>query len=113
MAERGTITFAVATALRLSTLIACLKSSAGCAICEEAPAAHVDHDHETERVRGALCFNGNGARGQFRDRTGLMAKAVAYLEPNLFGPIQPAGATIGTHIYVGPTAWDAESPGCG
>lgn len=50
-----------------------------CAICREAPAEHVDHDHETERVRGLLCFNCNGALGQFRDRTELMLRAVAYL----------------------------------
>ena len=73
-----------------------------CAICEEAPAAHVDHCHETNRVRGLLCFNCNGALGQFRDRTDLMVKAVAYLEPQLFGPIMAAGATLGPHLYVGP-----------
>lgn len=50
-----------------------------CAICKEAPAEHVDHDHETGRVRGLLCFNCNGALGQFRDRTDLMLQAVAYL----------------------------------
>lgn len=50
-----------------------------CAICTEAPAEHVDHDHETGRVRGLLCFNCNGALGQFRDRTDLMLQAVAYL----------------------------------
>ena len=50
-----------------------------CAICREAPAEHVDHDHETERVRGLLCFNCNGALGQFRDRRDLMLRAIAYL----------------------------------
>ena len=49
-----------------------------CAICREAAAEHADHDHATNRVRGLLCFNCNGALGQFRDRTDLMLRAVAY-----------------------------------
>lgn len=50
-----------------------------CAICREAPATHVDHDHATGKVRGLLCFNCNGALGQFRDRQDLMLRAVVYL----------------------------------
>jgi hypothetical protein len=44
------------------------EQSGVCAICCEAPAVHVDHDHVTKRIRGLLCFNCNGALGQFRDR---------------------------------------------
>lgn len=51
-----------------------------CAICREAPAEHVDHDHATGRVRALLCFNCNGALGQFRDRPELMLAAYAYLQ---------------------------------
>jgi hypothetical protein len=31
-----------------------------------------------------------------------MARAVAYLEPQLFGPLQAGRAIVGTHIYIGP-----------
>lgn len=51
-----------------------------CAICREAPAGHVDHDHATERVRGLLCFNCNQALGNFRDRRDLMLRAAMYLD---------------------------------
>jgi hypothetical protein len=54
-----------------------------CAICREAPAEHVDHDHRTKRVRGLLCFNCNGALGQFRDRPDLMLRAIAYLRRDI------------------------------
>lgn len=55
-----------------------------CAICREAKAEHVDHDHATGKVRGLLCFNCNGALGQFRDRTDLMIRAVGYLRGGAF-----------------------------
>ena len=51
-----------------------------CALCREAPAQHVDHDHKTGEVRGILCFNCNGGLGQFRDRVDILLNAVAYLE---------------------------------
>jgi hypothetical protein len=51
-----------------------------CAICRAAPAAHVDHDHETGAVRALLCFNCNGGLGQFRDDPLLLQVAAAYVE---------------------------------
>jgi hypothetical protein len=74
-----------------------------CAICREAPADQVDHDHVTNRVRGLLCFNCNGALGQFRDRTELMVRAVAYLRPTDYsGLADNPDVTLGVHAYVGP-----------
>lgn len=85
-----------------------------CAICREAPAAHVDHDHETNRVRGLLCFNCNGALGQFRDRTDLMQRAIAYLRPELFGALADHPAvTLTLSAYVGPSLDEVRPPAAG
>jgi hypothetical protein len=51
-----------------------------CAICRAAPAAHVDHDHETGAVRALLCFNCNGGLGQFKDDPFLLQMAALYVE---------------------------------
>lgn len=73
-----------------------------CAICREAPAQHVDHDHATLRVRGLLCFNCNGALGQFRDRADLMLRAVHYLRQGAaVGPEQHPDAEVGIVLGVG------------
>ena len=76
-----------------------------CAICREAPAEHVDHDHETGQVRGLLCFNCNGALGQFRDRTDLMLRAVAYL-----GNGDPALASTLPEFHLGIFVGDLTDP---
>lgn len=62
-----------------------------CCICLSAPAAHVDHCHNTGRVRGVLCFSCNAALGQFKDRPDAIRRAAAYVEgiawkPTLVAP---------------------------
>ena len=62
-----------------------------CVICLKAPAVHVDHCHETGRVRGVLCFSCNAALGQFKDRPDAIRRAAAYVEgiawkPTLVAP---------------------------
>ncbi|KND27525.1 endonuclease domain-containing protein [Streptomyces acidiscabies] len=62
-----------------------------CVICLKAPAVHVDHCHETGRVRGVLCFNCNSAIGKLGDDPGAVRRAASYLEgiswkPTLVAP---------------------------
>ncbi|MPY50168.1 recombination endonuclease VII [Streptomyces sp. K1PN6] len=58
-----------------------------CVICLEAPAVHVDHCHETGRVRGVLCFNCNSGLGLLRDDPEAAYRAADYLEGNAWKPI--------------------------
>ncbi|WP_189176026.1 endonuclease VII domain-containing protein [Streptomyces lasiicapitis] len=57
-----------------------------CVICLNAPPAHVDHCHETGRVRGVLCFNCNSAIGKLGDDPGTLSRAISYLEGNPWKP---------------------------
>lgn len=57
-----------------------------CTICLAAPAVHVDHCHETGRVRGVLCFNCNSAIGKLGDDPDTLRRAIAYLEGNAWKP---------------------------
>ncbi|MGM9337489.1 endonuclease VII domain-containing protein [Streptomyces murinus] len=57
-----------------------------CCICLAAPPAHVDHCHETGRVRGVLCFSCNAALGQFKDQPEVIRRAAAYVEGNAWKP---------------------------
>ncbi|WP_078894578.1 endonuclease VII domain-containing protein [Streptomyces sp. CT34] len=61
-----------------------------CVICLDAAPAHVDHDHETGKVRGVLCFSCNAALGQFKDRPDALRRAAEYLEGNVWKPILEA-----------------------
>jgi len=57
-----------------------------CPLCQEVPRDklknkwHVDHDHETGRIRGMLCHHCNTALGNFRDDVKILARAIKYLE---------------------------------
>ncbi len=51
-----------------------------CAVCRTAPAAHVDHDHRTGRVRELLCSTCNGGLGQFKDDPAVLRAAAGYVE---------------------------------
>lgn len=56
-----------------------------CAICgrhqsEEKKALHVDHDHETGKIRGLLCQKCNHGIGLFNDNPELLRKAAQFLE---------------------------------
>ena len=64
-----------------------------CVICQEAPAEHVDHDHETGAVRALLCFNCNGGLGQFRDDPAVLRAAADYVEHHRDNPPDRAART--------------------
>lgn len=53
---------------------------------QASPAVHVDHRHETGRVRGVLCFNCNSAIGTLGDDPDTFRRAIAYLEGNAWKP---------------------------
>lgn len=61
------------------------RQGGGCAICGAALATragqrlHVDHDHETDEVRGLLCTHCNVGLGQFRDDPTRLRRAIGYL----------------------------------
>jgi hypothetical protein len=61
------------------------KQCGRCAICsvlmsECVRRFAVDHNHDTEKVRGLLCFRCNAGIGKFNDDPELLKLAVAYLE---------------------------------
>lgn len=61
-----------------------VKQKGLCALCGNPPSVgrflHVDHCHETRRIRGLLCLHCNTALGNFNDDPALLRKAARYLE---------------------------------
>lgn len=55
-----------------------------CALCGEKPNSgrrmHVDHDHESGRIRALLCHHCNLLLGNAKDSTARLRQAIAYLE---------------------------------
>jgi hypothetical protein len=62
------------------------QQNGGCAICGQTYGSAryrnlaVDHDHNTGKVRGLLCFNCNTGLGAFKDSTDRMQTAVSYIQ---------------------------------
>jgi len=64
-----------------------LSQNKGCAICHAPTGANgkrlaVDHNHQTEVVRGLLCDDCNTGLGKFKDNPNLLATALNYLKDN-------------------------------
>jgi hypothetical protein len=70
--------------ITVEQLKAIIRSQNGrCAICckvLQESSTHVDHNHETKKVRGALCNLCNAGLGCFHDDSALLLKAIAYLQ---------------------------------
>jgi len=79
------------TAAQFDELLA--KQGGVCAICGRENPEHVDHDHETGKLRGILCFNCNGGLGQFSDNTERLANAIEYLEDGVSARIEVSELT--------------------
>lgn len=62
------------------------KQNGKCKICNEVPATkrglHVDHCHDTGKVRGLLCHGCNLGIGSMKDSIHLLEKAIEYLRSN-------------------------------
>jgi len=62
------------------------KQSNKCAICLiELSTYHIDHCHNTNKVRGILCSSCNMGLGLFKDDTEVLKSAIKYLKVNSNG----------------------------
>ena len=60
-----------------------LKAETNCQLCGRylftGPDRHIDHCHDTKRVRGMLCFTCNKGLGMLGDNESGLRRAIAYL----------------------------------
>lgn len=57
------------------------KQNGGCAICSRIlDIPYIDHDHETDQLRGMLCRNCNSGIGLLQDNISVLESALAYLK---------------------------------
>src|SRR5258708_8395225 len=86
----------------------------GCAVCGDPGelsargVLHVDHCHQTGRIRGLLCSNCNRAMGQFPDDPVLLRRAASYIEEALMAQQR---ADVSVPPGVGVAAQDYSSSG--
>lgn len=55
-----------------------------CLICnsilDDTPNTHIDHDHNSNKIRGILCTNCNRGLGHFQDSISILENAILYLK---------------------------------
>jgi Recombination endonuclease VII len=72
--------------ITVETYLEMLRAQNGaCAICGRETVGtrykwHIDHCHETGRVRGLLCHHCNAALGHVRDNTDVLSRMIVYLK---------------------------------
>ncbi|MGY1844752.1 endonuclease VII domain-containing protein [Modestobacter sp. SYSU DS0875] len=88
--------------------VAALRAGQGdaCAICSASAPEHLDHDHQTGRVRALLCQRCNQGLGLLQDDPKVLRAAADYVEEHRE---QPAGAAPGQISEV--SRGDGRSPG--
>jgi len=59
-----------------------VKQGGLCAICGKSCKLNVDHCHETNKIRGLLCFNCNLLLGHAKDNISILSNAIEYLLHN-------------------------------
>jgi hypothetical protein len=59
------------------------------------PTAHIDHCHETGKVRGLLCIRCNTSIGRLEDNADLLRAAIRFLERGTTDISNPTGETLG------------------